>query len=99
MRIKPGLKLLGSSCVTEVVVVRGSGEFEIACCGQPMTDHALTGGTVVTPGSQPSIQLGKRYVDETAGIEVLCTKPGPGPLSVGGREMQASVPRPLPASD
>jgi hypothetical protein len=30
---------------------------------------------------------------------VLCTKPGPGPLPVDGRDLEVKGPKPLPASD
>jgi hypothetical protein len=54
-----------------------------------------TAGEAGTAG----ILLGKRYADETTGLEVLCTKPGAGPLAVDGRELQVKGPKPLPASD
>ena len=98
MLTKPGLKLRGAACSTEIVVVRpASGDVEIACCGEPMTD-AETGIEAGAP-SPDGVLLGKRYADETAGIELLCTKPGPGPLAVDGRELQVKGPKPLPASD
>ena len=98
METKPGLKLRGTTCATEVVVVRpASGDIDVACCGEPMTEAATD-----VPDSAPSpdgILLGKRYSDETSGLEVLCTKPGPGPLTVDGRELEVKGPKPLPASD
>ena len=45
------------------------------------------------------IQLGRRYVDETTGIQVLCTKAGEGSLFVDDREMEVQQPRALPSSD
>jgi hypothetical protein len=95
---KPGLKLRGATCSTEIVVVRpATGDVEIACCGEAMTDAETN-----VPGSAPSpdgVLLGKRYADEATGLEVLCTKPGPGPLTVDGRELEIKGPKPLPASD
>ncbi len=43
--------------------------------------------------------LGKRYVDEQTGLEVLCTKPGTGSLAADGRPLTIKAPKPLPASD
>lgn len=43
--------------------------------------------------------LGKRYVDEDSNLEVLCTKAGSGPLSVGKVPMQRKDAKPLPSSD
>jgi hypothetical protein len=53
----------------------------------PSPDHA--GGTL----------LGKRYVDTDQTLEVLCTKPGDGSLSVGDEPLQVKEAKPLPASD
>jgi hypothetical protein len=98
VQTKPGLKLRGSTCATEVVVVRpAAGDVDIACCGEPMTD-----GEVDVPAAAPSpdgILLGKRYADEESGLELLCSKPGPGPLTVDGRVLEVKGPKPLPASD
>jgi hypothetical protein len=98
VQTKPGLKLRGTTCATEIVVVRpASADVDIACCGEPMTD-----GAADIPDAAPSsegILLGKRYADETTGLEVLCTKPGPGPITVDGRELEVKGPKPLPASD
>jgi hypothetical protein len=49
--------------------------------------------------AEHDILLGKRYADESSGLEVLCTKPGPGPLTVDGRPLEVKGPKPLPASD
>ena len=98
MQTKPGLKLRGTTCSTEVVVVRpAAGDVEIACCGAPMTD-AVTDSAAAAPG-QHDILLGKRYADELTGLELLCSKPGPGPLTVDGRALEIKGPKPLPASD
>ena len=98
MQTKPGLKLRGTTCSTEIVVVRPAPQdVELTCCGEPMTD-AETG---IEPGAPApdGILLGKRYADETSGLEVLCTKPGPGGLAVDGRPLEVKGPKPLPASD
>ena len=49
-------------------------------------------------GAEGSL-LGKRYEDETAGVEVLCTKPGPGALACDGRALTLKSAKPLPSSD
>ena len=43
--------------------------------------------------------VGKRYEDTDAGLEVLCTKAGPGSLSIGARAMTQKDAKPLPSSD
>ena len=45
---------------------------------------------------QHEVLLGKRYADEASGIELLCTKPGPGPLAVDGRPLVVKGAKPLP---
>ena len=98
MQTKPGLKLRGTTCATEVVVVRpATGDVDIACCGEPVT--AAETDIPDAAATPDGILLGKRYADEATGLEVLCTKPGPGPLTVDGRELQVKGPKPLPASD
>jgi hypothetical protein len=99
VQTKPGLKLRGTTCTTEVVVVRpAAGDVEIACCGAPMAEAESATAAPAAPAPD-GILLGKRYADEETGLEVLCTQPGPGPLSVDGRELAVKGPKPLPASD
>jgi hypothetical protein len=50
-------------------------------------------------GADGGTLLGKRYVDEATGLEVLCTKPGAGGLAVDGRPLGVKAPKALPASD
>lgn len=42
-------------------------------------------------------QLGKRYVCEVCGTEVLCTKGGAGALTCCDREMKIKGAKPLPS--
>jgi hypothetical protein len=44
-------------------------------------------------------QLGKRYVCETCGTEILCNKAGGGPVTCCGKEMGLKEAKPLPSSD
>ncbi len=43
--------------------------------------------------------LGKRYVCESCGTEVLCNKPGQGSIGCCGGEMKIKEAKPLPSSD
>jgi hypothetical protein len=52
-------------------------------------DGAHSSGTLV----------GKRYRDETSGLEVLCTKVGAGSLSINGVPVPMKEAKPLPSSD
>lgn len=97
MQTKAGLKLRSTSCSTEVVVVRPAPDpVQLTCCGSALTadDVPAVAGT-----GEPGVLLGKRYTDEQTGLEVLCTKPGPGGLEVDGRALVLKGAKPLPASD
>jgi hypothetical protein len=101
MLVKPGDRLRSRVCGTEVIVVKApSVDAEIACGGEPMArDEATTVAKANGAAAGPGTLLGKRYADEELGLELLCTKPGRGQLSVDGRALALRVARPLPASD
>ncbi|MEI6136820.1 MAG: hypothetical protein WCQ48_05325 [Chloroflexota bacterium] len=46
-----------------------------------------------------AVALGKRYRDETTGVELLCIKPGDCALNVNGRGVEEITPKVLPSSD
>ena len=46
-----------------------------------------------------AIQLGKRYLCEHCGTEVLCNKPGDGALVCCDHDMKLKEAQPLPSSD
>ena len=46
-----------------------------------------------------AVQLGKRYKDETTGIEVLVIKPGDCEIKVDDRPMELMQPKVLPSAD
>ena len=57
-----------------------------------------TRGTV-DGGHAEGTLLGKRYVHEASGLELLCTKPGEGSLAVDGAALPLKEAKPLPSSD
>lgn len=100
MELKPGSRLRSTVCGTEVIVTRApTGDVAVACGGVAMVpvgdvasaeaDALLLGGTL----------LGKRYVDEDRGLELLCTAAGEGTLTLDGRELTIKGAKPLPSSD
>jgi hypothetical protein len=102
MLLTPGQKLRSAVCEAQVVVVRApSDEVDLGCGGAPMIDAASeppTGAELdASLGDGPLI--GKRYADEDAGLELLCTKGGSGALTVGGQPLALKGAKPLPASD
>jgi hypothetical protein len=101
MELKPGVRLRSAADTTEVIVVRAPGEpVDLRCGGHPMVPADDAPSTApIEPGFDEGSQLGKRYEHEGSGLEVLCTKPGPGSLSVGTEPLHLKGAKPLPSSD
>lgn len=102
MELRPGTRLRSVTSSTEVVVVRAPTEdVLIACGGSPMVEVGADLASLATPqrGLDGPTLLGKRYVDDDAGVELLCTKAGTGTLTSAGRTMRIKEAKPLPSSD
>ncbi len=56
-------------------------------------------GVALDPNFKEGVALGKRYVSESGDLELLCTKPGEGSLSLGGVALTLKEDKPLPSSD
>ncbi len=99
--LRPGARLRSVTCTTEVVVVRAAGDVDLRCGGEPMVDVGDGSKAAGEPaaGFDQGTQIGKRYRDEAAGIEVLCTKAGSGSISIGEAVLTVQGAKPLPASD
>ena len=100
--LRPGEQFASTVDSTRVVVVRAPAEGRpvIACAGSPMVPAATV--TAVAPSGAketPVTLIGKRYVDASDTLEVLCTSSGPGQLSSDGVVMALKSAKPLPASD
>jgi hypothetical protein len=101
MDLKAGARLRSVTDSTEVVVVRAPSEaVDLRCGGHPMVAlDSDAGGAGVEDGFDGGSLVGKRYADETSGLEVLCTKAGPGSLSLGVDPLPVKSAKPLPSSD
>ncbi len=102
MEWKAGTRLRSATDTTEVVIVRAvTGDLDLRCGGHPMVslDADSSGSLSVEAGFDGGTLLGKRYGDETTGLEVLCTKAGPASLSVGQEPLLVKGAKPLPSSD
>ena len=102
--LTPGMKLASTVCATEVIVVRPpSGPVDVECGGAAMVaaDEAPAGDGrgALDEAHRNSTLLGKRYLHEDSGLELLCTKPGEGSLAVGGVARPLKEAKPLPSSD
>jgi hypothetical protein len=97
--LTPGKRLRSTVSGTEIIVVRpAASPAELSCGGQPMTTNLAAGVAASASGENDTV-LGKRYVDTDTALEVLCTKAGPGVLTVDGRALTIKAPTALPASD
>ncbi|WP_105967980.1 hypothetical protein [Streptomyces geranii] len=97
--LRPGDQLASTACGTRVVVIRApatDGQPRLTCAGEPMVP-ASTAPQTKAPGS--GTLIGKRYVDSTGTLELLCTASGAGELACDGTPMTIKAAKPLPASD
>ncbi len=74
---------------------------DLRCGGQPMgpMDAERDPGATPAAGFDDGTLMGKRYVDADDTIEILCTKPGDGTLSMGDQALVLKEAKPLPSSD
>ena len=100
MKLNVGLALYSTVDSTAVIVVRAAdADVTITCGGEEMTTEKPAGDAGAAPPSADGTLLGKRYTDEELGLELLCTKGGPGALEVNGSRLEIKQAKPLPASD
>lgn len=102
MQLKAGARLKSAVCDGQVVVVRPpSQEVVLTCGGEPMAgvnDAAQAAAQLSAPGANAAL-VGKRYVDESTGLELLCSKASKGALAVDGRGLTLKEAKQLPSSD
>lgn len=100
MNLNVGLTLYSTVDSTAVIVVRApESDVTITCGGAEMTTEKPATEAAAAPPSPDGTLLGKRYADEELGLELLCTKGGPGALEVNGTPLEIKQAKPLPASD
>lgn len=101
MQLKPGTRLQSTTCDTQVIAVRvPADDLDLRCGGQPMVAVGdAADRTEPAAGFDSGTQMGKRYGSDELGIELLCTKPGAGALSLGDEIIGLKEAKPLPSSD
>jgi hypothetical protein len=99
--LKAGSRMKSGVCDTQVMVIAApAGDVDLTCGGAGMLEAAASGGGgSVDPDHKNGTQIGKRYVNEDATLELLCTKPGEGSLAVGGVALKLKEAKALPSSD
>lgn len=97
---RPGDQLASTVCGTRVVVIRAPADVQpqLACGGSPLVPAADSPAAKPGPAGSTTL-IGKRYVDATGTLEVLCTASGAGELTCDGAPMTLKAAKPLPASD
>lgn len=101
VELKAGTRMRSTVCETQVVVVRAPQQgVDIECGGAPLVTD-MDGAPAGEPASglDGGTLIGKRYVDEEAGLELLCTKAGTGSLTCNGSVLAVKDAKPLPSSD
>lgn len=99
--LKAGSRLKSAVCDTQVMVIAApAGDVDLTCGGAAMIEASASGGGgSIDPDHKNGTQIGKRYVDEGATLELLCTKPGEGSLAVSGTPLKLKEAKALPSSD
>jgi hypothetical protein len=101
--MKSGQQLVSQVCTAKVIVVRApSEEVELSCGGVIMVETGATAGTLDVERDPELFQgtsMGKRYVDSTSGLQVLCVTAGEGTLASNGVALVLEGAKPLPSSD
>ncbi|WP_262062249.1 hypothetical protein [Streptomyces sp. STR69] len=97
---RPGDQLASTVCGTRVVVIRAPADVQpqLACGGSPLVPAADAPPAKSGPAGTTTL-IGKRYVDATGTLELLCTASGAGELTCDGAPMTLKAAKPLPASD
>jgi hypothetical protein len=102
MQLRPGLRLESATCDTQVVVVKAPkdvADVDVRCGGAPMRELGTGGDRVAITLEGDATLLGKRYVEEDLGVELLCSQAGAGALSIGDQLLFVKGAKPLPSSD
>ncbi|MCA1008871.1 hypothetical protein LCL87_24445 [Rhodococcus hoagii] len=98
MQLRVGARLRSTTSVAELIVIRIPGQdVDIRCDGAPMVAPEQAGDPAGSTSGD--LQLGKRYCNDDGTVELLCTKPGSGVLTVGGETLGVKAPKAMPASD
>lgn len=101
MELRPGLALDSAVDQVSVIVTKApAGDVDLRCGGKPLVPKGTGGASGEADAAHAmGTLIGKRYVDETGALEVLCTKPGGSSLSLGDAPLSVASAKALPSSD
>jgi len=96
------MRLRSIVCNTEVMVIQATqDELRVTCGGAALVPLGAPApkGVALDPAAASGTQIGKRYVDASGALELLCTKPGAGTFALAGVPLTIKAVKPLPSSD
>ncbi len=102
MKLPTGARFKSAVCETQVMVIAAPEEdLAVTCGGAPLLplDAETPGDATLDPSAADGCQIGKRYVDASGDLELLCTKAGAGSLALAGEPLGLKGAKPLPSSD
>jgi len=100
VELKPGSRWRSAVCDVEVMVIKApQSPVALECGGQPLVAPGAPRSAAAAAAGGEGTRIGKRYVDEHCGLELLCVKGGPSALSIGGRALSLKEAKALPSSD
>lgn len=99
IQIKPGIRLYSTVCDTEIMVIKGMGEESLKCGGVVMATSASQRVSKFQDDQIQKSLIGKRYINNDGTLEVLCTRPGAGNLTVDNENLIIKQAQALPSSD
>lgn len=101
MKLRVGQSLMSQVDATTVIVVRcPEAEVSVACGGYEMATQAQASPFPAAEApSGEGLVMGKRYIADELGLELLCVRPGPYSVTADGTVLVQKNAKPLPASD
>jgi hypothetical protein len=101
MDVKPGSRWRSAVCDAEVVVIKApKSPISLECGGEPLAPAAEPRELKpIRSGLGGGVLIGKRYVDDASGLELLCNKAGRGTLAANGAPLRIKDAQKLPSSD
>jgi len=99
-QLKAGLRLRSAVSDVEVMIVKVDGVAALHCGGAAMLAAGESAAdALLDPQDEATCQLGKRYVNNSGSIELVCVKGGKGSLAADGEVLEVKAAKALPSSD
>lgn len=102
MKLTTGARLKSAVCDTQVMVIAApADDLDVRCGGASLLalDADPPPDATLDANRSEGSLIGKRYVDESGELELLCTKAGAGSLTLADVPLGLKGAKPLPSSD